>query len=259
MVPTFYDEWLKGHQPFVDARDAIDAARRTQIGQSAAAIGQALGLWGGDTSEFMSALTRSLSGVNAGQEFLDAINADANGDGVADWQAAAQQANAGGVSTMALLEDAQRQRQGALESDLANRGIFFGGQNTAGTAANETQRARDQFSETQRLIEYLSGLSAGFAQSEVERGSAYRSAARDAEAYFRDPNNQIPGSADLSGPVGVGDPTGPPPTAWTPEALASSPDPAARREAVRRARARAQAAAARARAQAQQRAQGRAV
>lgn len=258
-VPTQFDQWLQGYQPYINAMNATGADRTTQIAQGAKGISDALGMWGGDLSAFQNALTSTLGASAlgaAGQGFLNAL----------DWNAiqnAATNANQGGVSVLAQLQKAQADRQASLESDLASRGILgdisqpkavTGGQVYAGTTANETQRAQEQYSEQQRIMQYLTGLSSAFAQSENQRAATINQAATDAQQYYLDPNNQIPGAANMSGPVGAGDPTAPPPTSAPPVVSPTSPNPAARQEAYRRRRAAAQAAAARARAAAQRRA-----
>lgn len=242
-TPTTFDQWLQGYQPYINAQNATTANRTTQIAQSGKSISDALGMWGGDVSTFQDALKKALSGVNAGQQFLDAI----------DWNAvtqAAGNANAGGVSVLSKLQQAQDDRQRGLENDLAARGIFRSGERGFGTEQNEEQRGREQFDESQRLNQYLTGLSMAFAQAENQRAADVAGASQQAFDYYQ--ANPVPGMAGMQGAVGAGDPTAPPPpAAATTVPTAASPNPAGRREAYRRRRAAAQAAAARARAQAQ--------
>lgn len=250
VVPGMYDVWLQSYQPYQNALNATTADRATQIAQGAKGIADALAMWGGDLSSFQNALTGSLSGLQNGSQFLNAL----------DWNAiqnAASQANDGGVSILAQLQKAQADRQGALESDLANRGIFWSGQNTAGTTANETQRAQDQYTQQRQLMDYLTGITSGYQQAENQRAANINTAATGAYDYYNDPNNQIPGAAGMQGAVGAGDPTAPPPPAAPVAPPPGSPAAnalARRQEAYRRKRAAAQAAAARARAAAQRRA-----
>lgn len=252
VVPTQYDQWLQSYQPYINVKNATDANRTTQIGQSAKAISDALAMWGGDLSSFQNALNSTLGASAlgaAGQQFLNAF----------DWNAiqnAATNASQGGVSVLAQLQKAQADRQNALENDAVSRGIYRSGETMDSTQRNETQRAQDQYSEQRRLMDYLTGLSSAFAQAENQRGADINAAATGAYDYYRDPANQIPGAYGMQGAVGQGDPTAPPPapTATGTPADETSPNPAVRREAIRRKRAQAQAAAARARAQAQRRA-----
>lgn len=251
IVPTQFDQWLQSYQPYRDAIDAAQADRATQIARGSKGIADALGMWGGDLTAFKDALTKQLGGDGmANQMFLQSLMG-LNGSGWDAIQNASTNATSGGVSVLAQLQKAQNDRQFALENDAVSRGIFRSGETMDSTQRNETQRAQEQYGEQQKLIQYLTGLTSAFAESEAQRAGAIRQAATGAEDYYRDENNQIPGVAGMSGAVGAGDPTAPPPDVSTPAVSPKSPSKAARREAYRRRRAAAQAAAARARAAAQ--------
>lgn len=182
---SWYDSWLQNYQPYQGAVSGIAGQRTAEIGNMGAQIARALGLFGSQNGvDIAGLLNQRLGGVGYGDQIANAINADANGDGVPDWQGAAANADQGGVSTLAQLQKAQADRQASLESDLASRGIFWSGQNTAATNQNNTQRTQDEYSARQQLVDYLTGLSSAFAQNEAGRAAGINQAGTDAYTYY---------------------------------------------------------------------------
>lgn len=182
---SWYDSWLQNYQPYQGAVSGIAGQRTAEIGNMGAQIARALGLFGSQNGvDIAGLLNQRLGGVGYGDQIASAINADANGDGIPDWQGAAANADQGGVSTLAQLQKAQADRQASLESDLANRGIFWSGQNTAATNQNNTQRTQDEYSARQQLVDYLTGLSSAFAQNEAGRAAGINQAGTDAYTYY---------------------------------------------------------------------------
>lgn len=206
---SWYDSWLQNYQPYQGAVSGIAGQRTAEIGNMGAQIARALGLFGSQNGvDVAGLLNQRLAGVGYGDQIAGAINADANGDGVPDWQNAATAADQGGVSTMAQLQKAQADRQASLESDLANRGIFWSGQNTAATNQNNTQRTQDEYSARQQLVDYLTGLSSAFAQNEAGRAAGINQAGTDAYTYYMQnpdmwtaPPGTAPGSTPSTNPA----------------------------------------------------------
>lgn len=223
---SWYDNWLNNNVGYQGVLSGIAGQRTADIGNTSAQIARALGLFGGNVSDLQTQLQGALGATGQyGQDFLNSIFADANGDGVPDVQSAAKAADQGGVSTLAQIGKAWQDRQASLESDLANRGIFWSGQNTAATNQNNVQRTQEDYAARQQLVDYLTGLTQAFASNEAQRGATQNQAATDAHAtYMADPSQWVaPPSDPAAAPADPAAAAAPAPSPGSPADLVNQP------------------------------------
>lgn len=224
---SWYDNWLNNNQGYQGVLSSIAGQRTADIGNSSAQIARALGLFGGNVSDLQAQLQGALGATGQyGQDFLKSIFADANGDGIPDVQAAAADADKGGVSTLAQLGKAWQDRQAELEAGLNSRGIYRSGETGFQSNANNEQRAQEDYTARQQLVDYLTGISQAFASNEAQRGAAQNQAATDAYNWYMDnPDQWAAPPADPAAAPPAAEPAAPaaPPAPNTAAALVDQP------------------------------------
>lgn len=153
---------LESDPLYVQQKADLGAQRVSDLAARAAARQRAITLFG-EVPDFTG--QEGLLGEN----FLGDINDVTRG--------LASQSTKAGLSTVARIDEADRDARENLRNVLAARGILSSGETGYQLGRADTAYRRTQFDARQQLLDYLAGVHAGFVQAERARQQALANAA----------------------------------------------------------------------------------